>query len=79
MQGADYNKLERNEAKRIGAKQHKNSGRNMVKGDMSNDTFVIENIECSFIACCGRYEPLDKCIESTNNANGKTLPHYTEG
>ena len=26
MQGADYNKLERNEAKRIGAKQHKNSG-----------------------------------------------------
>ena len=25
MQGADYNKLERNEAKRIEAKQHKNS------------------------------------------------------
>lgn len=42
MQGADYNKLERNEAKRIGAKQHKNSGRNMVKADMSTDLFVID-------------------------------------
>lgn len=42
MQGADYNKLEAAEAKRIGAKQHKNSGRNMVKGDMSNDQFVID-------------------------------------
>ena len=42
MQGADYNKLERNEAKRIGAKQHKNSGRNMVKADMSTSDFVID-------------------------------------
>lgn len=42
MQGADYNKRERSEAKRIGAKQHKNSGRNLVKGDMSNDSFVID-------------------------------------
>lgn len=42
MQGADYNKAERNEAKRIGANLHKNSGRGMVKGDMSNDDFVID-------------------------------------
>ena len=42
MQGADYNKAEKAEAHRIGAKLHKNSGRNMVKGDMSNDDFVID-------------------------------------
>lgn len=38
----DYNKREAAEAKRIGAKIHKNSGRGMVKGDMSNDDFVID-------------------------------------
>ena len=38
----DYNRREAAEAKRIGAKIHKNSGRGMVKGDMSNDDFVID-------------------------------------
>lgn len=38
----DYNKREAAEAQRIGAKIHKNSGRGMVKGDMSNDDFVID-------------------------------------
>lgn len=42
MQGADYNKLEKHEAKRIGARLHKNSGRNLEKGDMSTDEFVID-------------------------------------
>ena len=43
MQGADYNKRERSEAKRIGAKPHKNSGRGEIqKGDMSNEQFVID-------------------------------------
>jgi hypothetical protein len=42
MQGADYNKLERAEAKRIGARQHKNSGRNLEKADMSTGEFVID-------------------------------------
>ena len=38
----DYNQREAAEAQRIGAKIHKNSGRGMVKGDMSNDDFVID-------------------------------------
>lgn len=33
---------ERGEAKRIGAKLHKNSGRNHTKGDMSTDGYVID-------------------------------------
>jgi hypothetical protein len=33
---------ERGELKRIGAKQHKNSGRGMVKADGSDDQFVID-------------------------------------
>ena len=39
----DYNRREAAEAKRIGAKIHKNSGRGKYqKGDMSNDDFVID-------------------------------------
>jgi hypothetical protein len=38
---------ERGELKRIGAKQHKNSGRGMVKADGSNDDFVIDVKEYS--------------------------------
>lgn len=33
---------ERGEAKRIGAKQHKNSGRNTKKGDASWEGFVVD-------------------------------------
>jgi outer membrane phospholipase A len=33
---------ERGESKRIGAKQHKNSGRNTQKGDASWNNFVID-------------------------------------
>lgn len=33
---------EKNESKRIGAKQHKNSGRNTQKGDASWNNFVID-------------------------------------
>jgi outer membrane phospholipase A len=33
---------ERAESKRIGAKQHKNSGRNQQKGDASWNSFVID-------------------------------------
>lgn len=33
---------ERSESKRIGAKQHKNSGRNNTKGDASWNNFVID-------------------------------------
>jgi outer membrane phospholipase A len=33
---------ERSESKRIGAKQHKNSGRNNTKGDASWKNFVID-------------------------------------
>ena len=33
---------ERSESKRIGAKQHKNSGRNTQKGDASWENFVID-------------------------------------
>lgn len=33
---------EKNESKRIGAKQHKNSGRNTQKGDASWGQFVID-------------------------------------
>lgn len=47
MQGADYNKLERNESNRIGAKQQKNSGRGQYqKGDAVLDSpvgrFVVD-------------------------------------
>jgi TFIIF-interacting CTD phosphatase-like protein len=38
---------ERGELKRIGAKQHKNSGRGIVKADGSNDQFVIDVKEYS--------------------------------
>jgi hypothetical protein len=38
---------ERGELKRIGAKQHKNSGRGKVKGDGSLDDFVIDVKEYS--------------------------------
>jgi hypothetical protein len=38
---------ERQELKRIGAKQHKNSGRGMVKADGSTDDFVIDVKEYS--------------------------------
>jgi len=33
---------ERNESKRIGAKQHKNSGRNTKKGDATWHNFVVD-------------------------------------
>jgi hypothetical protein len=33
---------EKSESKRIGAKQHKNSGRNMQKGDASWKNFVVD-------------------------------------
>lgn len=41
---------EKNESKRIGAKQHKNSGRNTQKGDASWKDFVIDfkEVEKSF-------------------------------
>ena len=38
---------ERGEAKRIGAKLHKNSGRGMKKGDMSWNNYVIDSKEYS--------------------------------
>jgi hypothetical protein len=38
---------ERSESKRIGAKQHKNSGRNTTKGDASWNNFVVDFKECS--------------------------------
>ena len=38
---------ERGELKRINAKQHKNSGRGMVKADGSNEDFVIDVKEYS--------------------------------
>lgn len=38
---------ERTESKRIGAKQHKNSGRNTQKGDATWRNFVIDFKECS--------------------------------
>ena len=38
---------ERSESKRIGAKQHKNSGRNNTKGDASWHNFVLDFKECS--------------------------------
>lgn len=41
---------EKNESKRIGAKQHKNSGRNTKKGDASWKNFVVDfkEVEKSF-------------------------------
>jgi hypothetical protein len=38
---------ERGEAKRIGAKLHKNSGRGMKKGDMSWNNYVVDSKEYS--------------------------------
>jgi outer membrane phospholipase A len=38
---------EKSESKRIGAKQHKNSGRNTVKGDASWNNFVVDFKEVS--------------------------------
>lgn len=38
---------ERSESKRIGAKQHKNSGRNTHKGDATWKNFTIDFKECS--------------------------------
>jgi len=38
---------ERSESKRLGAKQHKNSGRNNTKGDASWHNFVLDFKECS--------------------------------
>ncbi len=36
------NKTEASELNRMGAKVHKNSGRNMIKGDGSTEEFVID-------------------------------------
>lgn len=38
---------ERGEAKRIGARQHKNSGRGIVKSDMSWKNYVVDSKEYS--------------------------------
>jgi outer membrane phospholipase A len=38
---------EKNESKRIGAKQHKNSGRNTKKGDATWKNFTVDFKECS--------------------------------
>jgi hypothetical protein len=38
---------EKNESKRIGAKQHKNSGRNTKKGDATWHNFTVDFKECS--------------------------------
>ena len=37
---------EKNESKRIGAKQHKNSGRNTHKGDATWKNFTVDFKEC---------------------------------
>ena len=37
---------EKNESKRIGAKQHKNSGRNTHKGDATWQNFTVDFKEC---------------------------------
>jgi outer membrane phospholipase A len=38
---------ERSESKRLGAKQHKNSGRNTKKGDATWKNFTVDFKECS--------------------------------
>lgn len=38
---------EKNESKRLGAKQHKNSGRNTKKGDATWKNFTVDFKECS--------------------------------
>jgi len=38
---------EKSESKRIGAKQHKNSGRNTQKGDATWNNFLVDFKECS--------------------------------
>ena len=39
----DYNRLEKSESKKIGAKPHKNSGRGKIqKGDASLDRYVVD-------------------------------------
>lgn len=38
---------EKSESKRIGAKQHKNSGRNTKKGDATWNNFLVDFKECS--------------------------------
>lgn len=38
---------EKNESRRIGAKQHKNSGRNSKKGDATWQNFTVDFKECS--------------------------------
>ena len=38
----DYNKREKAEAKRMGAKVHKNSGRGMKKGDGTWSRFILD-------------------------------------
>jgi len=38
---------ERSESKRLGAKQHKNSGRNTKKGDATWNNFTVDFKECS--------------------------------
>ena len=38
----DYNRKERSEAKRMGAKTHKNSGRGMKKGDGTWRRFIVD-------------------------------------
>ena len=38
---------EKSESKRLGAKQHKNSGRNTKKGDATWNNFVVDFKECS--------------------------------
>ena len=60
---------EKSESKRLGAKQHKNSGRNTVKGDASWKNFVVDFKEVGKSFTLN----IDVCAKATTDAikNGK--------
>ena len=63
---------ERSESKRIGAKQHKNSGRNTHKGDATWKNFTVDFKECSKSFTLNKYVWAKAVTDSIKSGTDKS-------
>lgn len=64
---------EKNESKRIGAKQHKNSGRGIKKGDATWNNFTVDYKECSKSFTLNESVWAKACTDAIRNGNDPAI------
>ena len=64
---------ERTESKRIGAKQHKNSGRNTKKGDASWENFTVDFKEVGKSFTLNKEVWAKACTDAIRNGNDPAI------